>query len=67
MNLETVIDVVFKHFPNKIIIYLREKQLFNDDINTLKNYSYLENLNVYSYEYVDKKKKIMLIRVIERG
>ena len=65
MKMEKVIDVVFKHFPGKIMIYLRDKLLFNDDIQTLKYYNYLENLNVYSYEYLDKDKNTILIRVIE--
>ena len=65
MKLEKVIDVIFEHFPDKIMIYLRDKLLFNDDIQNLKYYGYLENMNVYTYEYVNKEKNIMLIRVIE--
>ena len=64
MKTEKVIDVVFKHFPDKIMIYLRDKLLFNDDINSLKYYNYLENLNVYCYEYLDKDKNTILIRVM---
>ena len=65
MKTQKVIDVVFEHFPDKILIYLRDKLLFNDDIQTLKYYNYLENLNVYSYEYLDKNYNTILIRVIE--
>ena len=65
MKMEKVIDVIFEHFPDKIMVYLRDKLLFNDDIQTLKYYNYLENLNVYSYEYLDKDKNTILIRVME--
>ena len=66
MKLEKVIDVIFEHFPNKIMIYLRDKLLFNDNIDQLlKYYNYLHDLNVYTYEYLDKDKNIILIRVIE--
>ena len=65
MKTQKVIDVVFEHFSDKILIYLRDKLLFNDDINSLKYYNYLENLNVYSYEYIGKDKNIILIRVME--
>lgn len=66
MELEKVIDVVLKQKPNKIMIYIRDKLLFNDNINQfLKYYNYLHNLNVYTYEQLDKQKNIILIRVIE--
>ena len=65
MKLEKVIDVVFNHFPDKIMVYLRDKLLFNDDIQMLKYNRYIEDLNVYTYEYVNKEKNIMLIRVLE--
>ena len=65
MKTEKVIDIVFKHIPDKIMIYLRDKLIFNDDINTLKYYNYLENFNVYSYEYKGKEKNILIIRVME--
>ena len=65
MKTQKVIDVVFKHFPDKILIYLRDKLLFNDNIQTLKYYNYLENLNVYSYEYLGEDKNTILIRVME--
>lgn len=66
MELEKVIDVVLKQKPSKIMIYIRDKLLFNDNINQfLKYYNYLHNLNVYTYEQLDKQKNIILIRVIE--
>ena len=65
MNLEKVIDVVFNYFPDKILIYLRDKELFNGDIQALSRSTFLENLNVYTYEYINKEKNIILIRVIE--
>ena len=65
MKLEKVIDVIFEHFPDKIIIYLRDKELFNGDIKYFNSSTYLGDMNVYTYEYVDKDKNIMLIRVIE--
>ena len=65
MKLEKVIDVIFEHFPDKIIIYLRDKELFNGDIKYFNSSTYLGDLNVYTYEYINKEKNIMLIRVIE--
>lgn len=66
MKLLKVIDVVLKQKPSKIMIYIRDKLLFNDNINQfLKYYNYLHNLNVYTYEQLDKQKNIILIRVIE--
>lgn len=69
MELEKVIDVLAKEKPDKILIYIRDNLLFNDDVTTFFSYSryyrYLENLNVYCYEHIDKDKNIILIRVIE--
>ena len=65
MKLEKVIDVVFEHLPDNILIYLKDKELFNDDLNALTCSNYLENLFVYSYEYLDKNYNTILIRVIE--
>ena len=65
MKLEKVIDVVFEHLPDNILIYLKDKELFNGDLNGLTCSNYLENLNVYSYEYLDKKYNTILIRVME--
>lgn len=65
MKLQKVIDVIFEHFPDKILIYLRDIELFNGDIKLLSCCTYLENMNVYTYEYLDKENNILLIRVIE--
>lgn len=66
MELEKVIDVLSKETPDKILIYIRDKSLFNGDIQTFnKYYKYLENLNVYCYEHINKEKNTILIRVIE--
>lgn len=66
MKLQKVIDVIFEHFPDKILIYLRDKLLFNDDINQLLKYhNYLHNLNVYCYEHINNENNTILIRVIE--
>ena len=65
MKLEKVIDVVFEHLPDNILIYLKDKELFNGDLNGLTCSNYLENLNVYSYEYLDKNYNTILIRVME--
>ena len=65
MKLEKVNDVIFEYFPDKIMIYLSDKLIFNKDIEILKYYGYIEDMFVYTYEYVNKEKNIMLIRVIE--
>ena len=38
MELEKVIDVVLKQKPSKIMIYIRDKLLFNDDTNQFLKY-----------------------------
>lgn len=69
MELEKVIDVLAKEKPDKILIYLRDNLLFNDDVRTFFSYSkyyrYLENLNVYCYEHINNENNTILIRVIE--
>ena len=65
MKLEKVIDVIFNHFPDKIMVYLRDKLIFNNYIEFLEFNTNIENMYVYTYEYVNKEKNIMLIRVIE--
>ena len=65
MKIEKVIDVVFEHLPDNILIYLKDKELFNGDLNALTRSNYLENLNSYSYEYLDKNYNTILIRVME--
>ena len=65
MKLEKVIDVVFEQLPDNILIYLKDKELFNGKLNALVCSSYLENLNVDYYEYLDKKHNTIFIRVME--
>ena len=65
MKIEKVIDVIFEHFPDKIMIYLGDKLLFNGDTKSLGFCTWLENMDVYSYEYLDKRYNTILIRVIE--
>lgn len=69
MELERVIDVLAKEKPDKILIYIRDNLLFNDIVRNFFSYSrynrYLEKLNVYCYEHIDKENNTILIRVIE--
>lgn len=65
MKLEKVIDVVFNNFPDKIMVYLRDKLIFNNYIEFLEFNTNIENMFVYTYEYVNKEKNIMIIRVME--
>lgn len=69
MELERVIDVLAKEKPDKILIYIRDNLLFNDNVRTLfshnRYYRYLENLNVCCYEHINKESNTILIRVIE--
>ena len=65
MKTKKVIDVVYEQLPDNVIIYLKDKELFNGNLNALVCSSYLENLNVYYYEYLDKKHNTIFIRVME--
>ena len=65
MKTAKVIDVVFEHLPDNRLTYIKDKELFNGDLNALTCSNYLENLNVYSYEYLGKDKNTLLIRVME--
>ena len=68
MELEKVIDVLAKEKPDKFLIYIRDNLLFNDNVRNFfsyRFYRYLENLNVYCYEHIDKENNTILIRVIE--
>lgn len=69
MELERVIDVLAKEKPDKILIYIRDNLLFNDNVRSFFSYSrynrYLEKLNVYCYEHINKESNTILIRVIE--
>ena len=58
-------DVIYREKPNKILIYLRDKKLFCEETPMLKYYGYLQNMKVYSYEYMNKENKTILIRVLE--
>ena len=65
MKLLKVIDVIFKKKPDKIIIYSGDKLLFNNYTEFFEFNNVLWNMDVFSYEYINKDKNIMLIRVIE--
>ena len=58
-------DVIYREKHNKILIQLKNKLLFCDETPMLKNYDYLQNMFVYSYEYLDIENKILLIIVID--
>ena len=64
MDLVTVVDVVFKHFPDIIMIYSRDKLLFKGYLRDFIRNNAFDNLIVDTYEYVNKGKNIMLIRVL---
>lgn len=65
MKLLKVIDVIFRKKPNKIMIYLGDELLFNNYTNFFEFNNDIWNMDVLSYEYIDKDKNILLIRVIE--
>lgn len=65
MNNLNVNDVIYREKPNKILIYLRDKKLFYEETHMLKYYGYIQKMEVYSYEYIDKENKTILIRVLE--
>ena len=65
MILEKVNDVILKENPNKIMIYLRDKLLFKGDLKYFNSSTVLGELNVYTYEYMNKENKTILIRVLE--
>ena len=58
-------DVILKENPNKILIYLRDELLFKGDLKYFDSSSVLGELDVYTYEYIDRENKTMLIRVLE--
>ena len=66
MKLLKVIDVIFRKKPNKIMIYLGDELLFNKYTNFFEFNNDIWNMDVLSYEYVDKEKNILLIRVINK-
>ncbi len=59
-------DVIYREKPSKILIQLKDNLLFCDETHMLKKYDYLQNMFVYSYDYLDTENKILLIRVIEK-
>ena len=58
-------DVILKENPNKIMIYLRDKLLFKGELKYFDSSTFLGKLDVYTYEYMNKENKTMLIRVLE--
>ena len=58
-------DIIFRENPNKIIIYLRDRLLFKGELKYFNSFTVLGKLDVYTYEYIDRENKTMLIRVLE--
>lgn len=65
MNLQTVNELILKQKPTRITIYLRDKLLFKGGVKYFNTSTVLGELHVYTYEYINKNKNIILIRVIE--
>lgn len=65
MKLLKVIDVIFRKKPDKIMIYSGDELLFNNYTKFFEFNNDLWNMDALSYEYIDKDKNILLIRVIE--
>lgn len=65
MELEKVNDVILKQKPKKIMLYLRDKLLFNGDVKYFNCSTVLGELYVYTYEHIDKDSNTILIRAIE--
>lgn len=66
MKLETVNELILKQKPKKMMLYLRDKLLFNGDVKYFNTSTVLGELYVYTYEYINKNKDNLLIRVIEQ-
>ena len=66
MKLETVNELILKQKPTRIIIYLRDKLIFKGDVKYFNTSTVLGELYVYTYEYINKNKNNLLIRVIEQ-
>lgn len=66
MKLETVNELILKQKPIRITIYLRDKLLFKGDVKYFNTSTVLGELYVYTYEYINKNKNNLLIRVIEQ-
>ncbi len=65
MKLETVNELILKQKPKKMMLYLRDKLLFNGDVKYFNTSTVLGELYVYTYEYINQNKNNLLIRVIE--
>lgn len=65
MKLQTVNELILKQNPTRITLYLRDKLLFNGDVKYFNASTVLGELYVYTYEYINKNKNNLLIRVIE--
>ena len=66
MKLETVNELILKQNPTRIIVYLRDKLIFKGDVKYFNTSTVLGELYVYTYEYINKNKNNLLIRVIEQ-
>lgn len=66
MKLETVNELILKQKPKKMMLYLRDKLLFNGDVKYFNTSTVLGELYVYTYEYINQNKNNLLIRVIEQ-
>lgn len=66
MKLQTVNELILKQKPTRITLYLRDKLLFKGDVKYFNTSSVLGKLYVYTYEYINKNKNNLLIRVIEQ-
>ncbi len=65
MKLETVNELILKQKPKKMMLYLRDKLLFNGDVKYFNTSTVLGELYVYTYEYINQNKNNLLIRAIE--
>lgn len=66
MKLQTVNELILKQKPTRITLYLRDKLLFKGDVKYFNTSTVLGELYVYTYEYINKNKNNLLIRVIEQ-
>ena len=66
MKLLKVIDVIFRKKPDKIMIYSGDELLFNKYTNFFEFNNVIWNMDALSYEYIDKEKTTLLIRVINK-
>ena len=66
MKLLKVIDVIFRKKPDKTIIYSGDELLFNNYTKLFEFNNVIWNMDALSYEYIDKEKTTLLIRVINK-